>query len=471
MKGRPVLLSDLLSGLPPHWPEDVAADVRAAARRSGAKVVVLDDDPTGTQTVHGVPVLTEWSVETLCHELTNDLPAVYLLTNSRSLALREAQAANVEAGRNLRLAAERTGCHVTVVSRSDSTLRGHFPGETDALAAALGGGFDAVLLIPAFIAGGRLTVGNVHYVIDGERVVPAGETEFARDASFGYRASDLRQWVEEKTAGAVRADQVAAIGLGTIRIGGPEQVARELLALERGTVCVVNAASESDLTVAVLGMLLAEERGRRFLYRTAGSFVPLRAGLPPRPLVAAGELALRGPAGALIVVGSHVPQSSRQLGALLDVPGIISLEVDVAALLETRRSAEEVDRVAGHVTRELRCGRDVVVYTSRRVVKGIDPAASLAIGRRISDGLVSLVRSVAEPPRYILVKGGITSSDTATRALGVRRAMVMGQIRPGVPVWQLGPETRFPGMPYVVFPGNVGAPETLAEIVLNLRVS
>jgi uncharacterized protein YgbK (DUF1537 family) len=443
--------------------------VRAAALRSGKKVVVLDDDPTGTQTVHGVPVLTEWSVETLCDELANDLPAVYLLTNSRSLPLAEAQAVNAEAGRNLRLASERTGRRVAVVSRSDSTLRGHFPGETDALAAALGGGFDAVLLIPAFIAGGRLTIENVHYVADAERLVPAGETEFARDASFGYRASDLRHWVEEKTAGRVRADQVAAISLRTIRIGGPEQVVRELLTLENGAVCVVNAASESDLAVAVLGILAAEERGRRFLYRTAGSFVPLRAGIVPRKLLVAGELPLREPRGALIVVGSYVPQSSRQVCALLKLPGISSLEVYVDALLDECRRGGEIARVAGHVTEQLRRGMDVVIYTSRQLVTGDDPAASLAIGRRVSEGLVSIISSTAEQPRYILAKGGITASVTATLGLGVQRAMVLGQIRPGVPVWQLGEETRFPGLAYVVFPGNVGTPDTLADIVTELR--
>lgn len=469
LKSPPFLLADLLAGLPPEWPADLTADLRAAALRSGRKVVVLDDDPTGTQTVHGVPVLTEWPVEALCDELANDLPAVFLLTNSRSLPLAEAQAANAEAGRNLRLASERTGRRVAVVSRSDSTLRGHFPGETDALAAALGGGFDAVLLIPAFIAGGRLTVDNVHYVADAERAVPAGDTEFARDASFGYRASDLRQWVEEKTAGTVRADQVAAISLRTIRIGGPEQVARELLALRRGAVCVVNAASESDLAVAVLGILTAEMQGRRFLYRTAASFVPLRAGLAPRSLLAADALPLSGAAGALIVVGSYVPQSSRQVNAVLEAPGTIGVEVCVASLLDEARHTDEVARVAERATQTLRRGMDVVIYTSRQLVTGVDPTACLAIGRRISAGLVSTVRSIAERPRYILAKGGITASDTATRGLGVRRAMVMGQIRAGVPVWQLGTETRFPGLAYVVFPGNVGERDTLAGIVSELR--
>ena len=466
---RPELLSRLLARLPQEWAADVGAELRTAAKRSSKKVVVLDDDPTGTQTVHGVPVLTDWSVDALCGELASDVPVFYVLTNSRSLPSAEAQRVNAEAGRNLRVACQRTRREVAVVSRSDSTLRGHFPGETTALELALGGGFDATLLIPTFIAGGRLTVDNVHYVIDGERVVPAGETEFARDAAFGYRASDLRDWVEEKTAGTVRANQVAAIDLRTIRVGGPEEVTRRLLSLEPGAICIVNAASEPDLAVAVLGMITAEDHGRRFLYRTAGSFVPLRAGLLPRDLLSAGELPLTEHTGGLIIVGSYVHRSSQQLSALLELPGVVGIEVHVAALLDEEQRTREVVRVARQAAEHLRRGTDVAIYTSRKLVTGGDVPSSLAIGHRVSDAVVSIVRSIAERPRYILAKGGITASDTATRGLEVVRAMVMGQISAGVPVWQLGPESRFPGLPYVVFPGNVGAPETLSQILSQLR--
>ncbi len=100
---------------------------------------------------------------------------------------------------------------------------------------------------------------------------------------------------------------------------------------------------------------------------------------------------------------------------------------------------------------------------------GVDAESSLAIGRRVSDGLVAIVRAISVRPRYLLAKGGITSSDIATQGLGVKRALVLGQLLPGVPVWQLGPETRYPGLGYIVFPGNVGGPQALAEVVLGLR--
>ena len=193
MSSTRLVLTDVLNSLPPVWPEDPQPAIAAALQAARAKVVVLDDDPTGTQTVHGIPVLTEWPVSALRAELEHDLPVFFLLTNSRSLSLPAAQMLNTDIGRNLKEAARQAQRRYVVVSRSDSTLRGHFPGEVEALAEALGHDFDAWLLIPFFQEGGRYTIGDTHYVAEGDTLVPAGETESARDAAFGYQASDLRQ--------------------------------------------------------------------------------------------------------------------------------------------------------------------------------------------------------------------------------------------------------------------------------------
>jgi len=464
-----LLLADALHRLPPVWADDPRPAIRAARRDRPEKVVVLDDDPTGTQTVHGIPVLTEWSVEALGAELANDLPACFLLTNSRSLSLAEAQSLNATIGHNLQEAARHVSRRFVVVSRSDSTLRGHFPGEVATLAEALAQDFDAWLLIPFFQEGGRYTLDDVHYVAEGEWLVPAAETEFARDAVFGYHASELRQWVEEKTAGRIPAQTVASVSIEDLRRGGPAQVSTRLMALPHGCVCVVNAASQRDLEVFVQGLLAAEARGRHFLYRTAASFVSVRADIAPRPLLAPAELAMPASGGGLIIVGSHVPRTSGQLAALRSQPGVVGVEVHVQALLAETQYAAEVARVTQAIEHGLRHDRDVVLFTSRALVTGSDAQSALAIGQRVSAGLVAVVRSLATRPRYLLAKGGITSSDIATQGLGVQRALVLGQILPGVPVWQLGPETRYPGLGYIVFPGNVGGPQALAEVVLALQ--
>jgi uncharacterized protein YgbK (DUF1537 family) len=464
-------LTDMLKSLPPEWPNDPLPAIATALQARREKVVVLDDDPTGTQTVHGVPVLTQWPVEALRAELANDLPVCFLLTNSRSLPLSAAQALNAEIGQHLQQAARLTGTGFVVVSRSDSTLRGHFPGEVQALAEALGQQVDAWLLIPFFQEGGRYTIGDVHYVAEGDMLVPAGETESARDAVFGYQASDLRHWVAEKTGGRIAASAVAAVSLDDIRLGGPERVAARLRELPRGSVCVINAASRRDMEVFIQGLLAAEASGKRFLYRTAASFVPVRAGIAPRPLLAAAEMVRSDATGGLIVVGSHVPRTTSQLNYLLQQGDVTQVELSVPALLSEAQRADTITQTAHAVDTHLQRGRDVVVFTSRQLVTGADAASTLMIGQRVSDGLVTLLQTLTTRPRYILAKGGITSSDVATKGLGVQRAMVLGQVLPGVPVWQLGPETRYPGLSYIVFPGNVGGPEAVGNVVTALRAT
>jgi uncharacterized protein YgbK (DUF1537 family) len=358
-----------------------------------------------------------------------------------------------------------------VISRGDSTLRGHYPAETDALAEGLGTPVDATLLIPAFISGGRYTIGNVHYAAEGTGLVPAARTPFARDPAFGYCNSDLAAWVEEKSEGRIPAATVRSISLETIRGGGPDRVAAALMGLDRGSVCVVNAASERDLTVAALGALRAEAGGKRLLYRTAASFVRARAGLAARPLLTAADLPMPREGSGLIVVGSYVSSTSSQVAVLRESGRVATIEVAVERLLSSATRAEEIARVAGLADAALRRGEDTAVITSRALMAGNDAADSLTIGRMVSASLVAIVRAIPTRPRYLLAKGGITSSDLATAGLGVTRAMVLGQIVPGVSVWQLGPESRFPNLPYIVFPGNVGLPRTLLDMVIALRAA
>lgn len=470
--------STILDDLPPEYAGDrLEEQVRAAVLTSGRTVVALDDDPTGVQTVHDTAVLTTWEATDLAAELRNPHPVFFLLTNSRSLPAPEAAELNRTIARRLLEAEARArgeepdAARFVVASRSDSTLRGHFPAETDALSEALGG-MDGVLLVPAFFEGGRYTIDDVHYVRDGEHFVPAAETEFAKDVTFGYNHSNLRAWVEEKTGGGIRAGDVASLSLATIREGGPEQVGARLMEVADGQPVVVNAASYADLNVVVLGLVQAEAAGKRFLYRTGASFVRARAGLPARELLTRAEL-LGGNAPpylpGLVVVGSHVRRSGEQLTRCLELPGVTGIELSVPAVLAGEGAGrQEIDRVRAAAEDALRDGRTTVIFTSRQVEQA-PGGDQLVISRTVSAALVATVQGIEGRPGFVVGKGGITSSDVGTRGLGARRALVLGQIRPGVPVWRLGPETRFPGLPYVVFPGNVGGPETLAEVVDQLR--
>ena len=468
MKPTRIEKSELLAQLPDPWPVDPKPRILELLGQCRTKVVVLDDDPTGTQTVHDIPVLTRWSADVLQTELLAPEPAFYILTNSRSLPPEAAFSLNRQVGRELMAASEKAGRKFVVVSRSDSTLRGHFPEEMDALTGILGGRFDAWILVPFFEEGERYTINNIHYLAQDRLLVPVGQSEYANDPAFGYSASDLRDWVTEKTGGRFPAKTVASISIEDLRIGGPTAVTGKLMGLSDNRICVVNAASYRDLEVFTQGLLAAESRGKRFLYRSAASFVQVRAGIFPRPLLSASELSPPS-GGALIIVGSYVPKTSAQLDDLLSRTTAEPLELVTGRLLDAPSGEQEIERVRRAAQEALIRGDDVVVYTSRQLLAGDDADSSLQIGQQISDALIAVLRGVTVRPSFVIAKGGITSSGLATDGLDVRRAVVCGQILPGIPVWRLGAESRFPEMIYVVFPGNVGAPSALTDVFEKLK--
>src|SRR5215216_2291272 len=465
----------LASQLPELRIERALDEIRRRVVESGTRVIVLDDDPTGVQSVHGVPVLTTWAVEDLRWALEQTSPTFYILTNSRSLAEEEAIALNQEIARNLSEAAP--GTDFDIVSRSDSTLRGHYPAETDALAEALrerGRGPDGLIVCPAFFEAGRITVDDVHWVRQDGELVPAGQTEFASDHSFGYRASDLKAWVEEKTGGRIKASEVLSVGLADLREGGPERVLELLEEASGGRPVVINAASYADLEVFVLGLLAAEEEGKRFLYRTGPSFVRTRGGITEPKILGPEDLYRKRPkeGRGLVLVGSYVPTTTRQLEAALALDGIWGVEVSVRRILEPGSREDELGRVVEEVNRSL-ASSEVVVYTSRELVTADPGLSNFEIGASVSGALVEVMRRVDRslPLSFVVAKGGITSSDIATKGLEVRRAEVAGPLLPPgiVPVWILPDENDFPGLPYVIFPGNVGGPDSLARAIEVLR--
>ena len=465
----PIQLQQILSSLPPVWPEDLLPAIQSEIAQNPASVIVLDDDPTGTQTVHDVPVLTNWKQQAIIDEFERRTPLFYILTNSRSLPTAKAVELTFEAGANILEASRKTGQAFEIISRSDSTLRGHFPAEVDALAQVLKIEDAVWVIAPFFEEGGRYTINDIHYVSQGEQLIPAADTAFARDVVFGYRNSDLKRWVEEKTQGRISGTSVRSLSLEEIRKDGPDHIAEKMTGCKPGSVCVVNAADYRDLEVVTLGLLGAQWEGRRFLFRTAASFVRVRAGLTARPLLNADEMNSTGSTGGLVIVGSHVPRSSQQLEHVLQHGNVQSIELNVDKILSPQNRDEEIRRSVEFVENALSQGQDVVVYTSRKLITGKDNESSLSISRQISQGLVEIVSSMGVRPRYILAKGGITSSDIATQGLGILRAQVLGQILSGVPVWRSGPESKFPDMPYIVFPGNVGSTDAISEVVQSFR--
>ncbi len=417
-------------------------------------LVVLDDDPTGTQTVKDVPVLTEWSRASLKRVFEEEHACFYILTNSRALNPDEAAWLNRELAKNLK---ETAGDQSFLVcSRSDSTLRGHFPLETDILNEVLGP-YDATFLIPFFAAGGRVTIDDVHYVREGDRLIPAADTPFAKDPAFGYTSSNLKAYVEEKTGGRIKAADVVSLSskMDTASL-------RSLLAGLSGNVhVVVNAATREELDIICASLRWASSTGKRFLFRTAAEFVASWIQQAPAPLLDRNSLSV-GNSPGLIIAGSYVPKTTRQLEVLQSTHKISTVVLDAGKLLSSG-GEDLLEKASEAVNTYMERNQDILLMTSRKPIGHEDAAGSLGSGQRISDALVHIVRSLKTKPAWIIAKGGITSSDIATKALGIRRSIVAGQLLPGVPVWRTGPETSCPGIPYVVFPGNVGDEKALAD--------
>lgn len=467
----PVLKKEVvLQSLPPEWPLDPIDDIHRLNQSNSKTLVVLDDDPTGTQTVHDIEVLTEWSVGSIVEQFRKKPKCFFILTNSRSLSSEKASALIKDICGNLSIAAKSVeNIDYTVVLRGDSTLRGHFPEEADA-AVSLLGEMDVWIICPFFLQGGRYTIKDIHYVADSDWLVPAGDTEFARDASFGYKSSNLREWVEEKTRGRIPASSVSSISINLLRKGGPDAVCDTLCNLQKGSTCIVNAASDRDMAVFSAGMIQAELRGKSFLCRTAASFVSTRIGIIPKAPILPKDLGItKERKGGLIVVGSYVPKTTKQVEELKLQCGQflkkLEVSVDKIAMKSLEEREEEINRVAEMANLLLGACKDTLIMTSRELITGKTASESLEINFKVSSALVEIVRRISTRPRYILAKGGITSSDLATKALEAKCAKVVGQALAGIPLWQLGPESRHPGVPYIVFPGNVGDSKALADVV------
>lgn len=463
----PELTRDELEGRLPAEPDvtGLLAELRGAAQ-GGRKLVVLDDDPTGTQTVHGVDVLTTWTEADLTDAALAPESLFYILTNSRALARAEAAQLTGTLSERLSQVQRVTGRSLDIISRSDSTLRGHYPAELLPLARFKKP--HGHLIVPAFPEGGRITVAGVHYVLTGDTYKPVTETDFSRDPTFAYRHAYLPAWVEEKTAGAWRREDVLHVSIDDLRTGGPDAVKTVLMRAEGNRPVVSDAVTYADLSVLAAGLGLAEREGKRFLARTAASFVRVRGGLSEKPLLTRADLGLNSGSGGLVLVGSYVALSAQQLAAAVGLENVDSRQLSVEALLEHGQPARVGAALARWADGVMASRRTALVYTSRDLIKEQAGRTHVQIAALISEALSGVPQFLTQPPAWIIAKGGITSSDVATRGLGVRKARVLGQIKAGIPTWRLGEETRFPGVPYLVFPGNVGTPETLAELITLL---
>ena len=397
------------------------------------RLVILDDDPTGIQTVHGCLLITQWDAATVRMALQHKQPFFYMLTNTRAMTRDEAARVVRSAMETVLEVNREFGYRLIFISRSDSCLRGHFPLETDVMRQVLQECgvkvWPKVPFCPALIEAGRVTIDGVHYMKDGERLIPVSETEFARDNVFAYHTSVLADYICEKGA-------------------NPEEYQ------------IVNAATYDEL-YAFTKTLFNEIKDfdGAVVIRSSSSLPKAMSGIADKPLL--DRSILKEDGVGCFIVGSHVQKTTRQLNALLAGQGVAGIEVDVERVLHDGDAL--MQELLTKMKQRAEEGLTPVVYTSRKEVRLTDADERQHLGQRISDFLVEMVARLPFVPSYLVAKGGITSNDILTKGLALKSAEVLGQIVPNVPC------VMTDHFPYIIFPGNVGGDDSLREVYEKLK--
>ncbi|WP_298551460.1 four-carbon acid sugar kinase family protein [uncultured Algibacter sp.] len=431
--------------------------------------IVIDDDPTGNQTVYDIPLLTNWDKETILNEFKKETPVFFILTNSRSLSEKQSSEIFRVISENVGEASKTTNRKFTIISRSDSTLRGHFS-EIEVIKQTISIQESITLFIPVMFEGGRVSVNDTHYISDSEHLTPVNETPFAEDHTFRYSNANLKAYIEEKTKGKIKASEVYSFSINDVRTLDVKLLSKQLIALKPNQYCIVNALNYTDLDKFSQAILLAEKSGKTMFFRTSSSFVPSYIGQKPKGLLNSKNLLdTNNSSGGLTVVGSYVKKSSIQLNSALNhFEKECIVEVNVEIIL-SKQSSNYIASLISKIDKLLIQGKDAIIFTSRKIISGKDTTSNINIASKISNTLVALVKGIQVCPKYLIAKGGITSHDLATKGLGMKQSKVLGQIESGIPVWSMGKETKFPELPYIVFPGNVGNENSLLTIIQKLK--
>ena len=400
---------------------------------SNCKLVVLDDDPTGIQTVHGCLLITQWDEDSVRKGFEDAESFFYILTNTRAMTREEAEQVTREAMEMVVKVNQDYGYRLIIVSRSDSCLRGHFPLETDVMRQCLVAHgysvYEKTPFCPAFIEAGRVTIDGVHYMRDGERLIPVSETEFARDNVFAYHTSVLRDYIPEK--GAKPDDYII------VNAQGYDELYR----------------FAEHLTSSLLPLTSS------IVIRSSSSLPKAISGIADIPLL--DRTILKQAGVGCFIVGSHVKKTTQQLEHLLQQEGTCAIEVDVQRILDDAPllMSETLDTIQQVVD----MGLTPVVYTSRQEIRLDDANLRQHLGQQVSDFLVDIVYRLPFTPAYLVGKGGITSHDILTKGLGIKSARVLGQIINSVPC------VMAEKFPYIIFPGNVGNEQSLSEVFNKLK--
>lgn len=433
------------------------------------KIVVLDDDPTGIQTVHGCLLLTNWQKENIQIALKDEAPIFYILLNTRSMTAGRAKEAYQEAVNSVIDANEDLNLTLLFVSRSDSTLRGHFPLEPDTARDVLTNRgiktCKTTFFAPCLIEAGRYTLHQTHYLINDDSLIPVAESEFADDSIFGYQNSYLPDYILDKSEGEINLEQIGAFSIDRIRKSTPKSLAEQFGHIDY-RYAIVDAICYKELRIFSLAVLKhLSESDKSAIFRASSSLPNALSGMQAQPFLETETLNPRSGTG-IFIIGSHTKKTSEQLTQLLKNKDVEGIEINVSKILD--EPEKTIRSIMDSLKSLARSGITPVIYTSRKEIKIDSKEEKFKLGMTVSAFLVGIVKKLPYKPAYIVAKGGITSDDILKFGLNVKNARVAGQALPGIPVIITRETSALPELPYIIFPGNVGDAQSLSKLYEKL---
>ena len=408
--------------------------------------VILDDDPTGTQEVQDASVFMEADGAAIAAALAAE-GAAYVLTNTRAFGADRAR----ETVRDVVRAVTEHAPDARFILRGDSTLRGHvlaeYQGYRDTLASDAA---PVLVVVPAMPDAGRVTRAGVHYLVRDGLAEPLGETEYSRDPVFGYRSSSVLEWADERSDGCFPASNGVRLDLDALRREGPDAVVEAIArAASRGgpAVFAPDAETWADLEIIAAGVQASTEA---LVVRSAPSLAAVLAGRRADRFIAP-----RPSGGVIVICGSHVPTTTRQLTEIERRHPGTGIEADLA-VLDSDAPDAEIARLASAADDLIGRGGVAVIMTPR----ALDPARSaLTSSVRIAENLARVLHAVRAPSLAVVSKGGITSAVVARIGFQASSARILGPVARGVSLWEMGGERQL-----AIFPGNVGTDAALADL-------
>jgi len=438
------------------------------------KFVVIDDDPTGSQTVNDCLLLLKWDSSTLIKGFESKSNLFFILANTRSLSENNAKLIIEEICKNLKtvIASQAFEEEIIFISRGDSTLRGHNFLEPSALNSCLGP-FDATFHIPAFIEGKRLTINGSHFVDN----IPIDQTIFAKDEIFGYETSNVKNLLFQKSKSQINIEDIQNLFLSDIEILNDEEnnvVFKKLKNLKNNKHVIVDVENYSQLKKFSLAIKKLTQQ-KKFLFRTAASFI---SSISEKKSVSKIEtffsnLRVRNKENSflpgLIIVGSFVELSTIQLKNLLEMRNCNPIELNVFEFFKITSSdnnKKQRNLFKNKFLKEIRFsfekGKTPVLFTSRKFMP-LEYSEQFNFYNSLASFIAELVADLKYEIGYLISKGGITTNVILSNGLNADYVYLEGQILTGISVvtYNLKNDTK---LPIVTHPGNIGTNDSLVNI-------